>query len=216
MLEVDEDSRLGREMLAGGARYHAGVVPTDDTMARMYERAIERLGQAGLVQYEISNFCRPGFHSRHNLRYWERRPYIGVGLDAASMFHAADALHAEGSFECEKSLLRATTTDDLKAYLAEPQESEMTWVTREQQHEEAWFLGLRLNAGVDVASVEREFGGSAVAAAMERVERLIDAELLDFDGNRVRLTARGRLISNDVFQEFLGMAPDTHPVPQQV
>ena len=56
MLEVDEDSRLGREMLAGGARYHAGLVPTDDAMARMYERAIERLAEAGFAQYEISNF----------------------------------------------------------------------------------------------------------------------------------------------------------------
>ena len=88
MLEVDEDSRLGREMLAGGARYHAEQVPSDDAIAQMYAVAIERLEQAGLGQYEISNFCRPGFESRHNLRYWQRRPYLGVGLDASSMLHA--------------------------------------------------------------------------------------------------------------------------------
>ncbi len=85
MLEVDEDSRLGREVLKGGARYRAGLVPSDDAIARMYERAIERLEAAGLDQYEISNFARPGFESRHNLRYWQRRPYLGVGLDASSM-----------------------------------------------------------------------------------------------------------------------------------
>jgi len=85
MLEVDEDSRLGREVLAGGSRYRAGLVPNDDAIARMYERAIERLEAAGLCQYEISNFCLPDFYSRHNLRYWERRPYLGVGLDASSM-----------------------------------------------------------------------------------------------------------------------------------
>ena len=88
MLEVDEDSRLGREMLKGGARYRAGLVPNEDAIAQMYERAIERLDAAGLRQYEISNFCLPGFYSRHNLRYWERRPYLGVGLDASSMLRA--------------------------------------------------------------------------------------------------------------------------------
>ena len=199
MLEVDEDSRLGREMLAGGARYHAGLVPTDDAMARMYERAIERLGEAGLAQYEISNFCRPGFHSRHNLRYWERRPYLGVGLDASSMLQETQA---------GRRVIRFTTTDDLKAYLAGPQPVEMTWLSPGQQHEEAWFLGLRLNTGVDVAALEREFGREPVAAAMESVGQLADAGLLNFDGDRVRLTARGRLLSNEVFQEFLELVPD--------
>ena len=85
MLEVDEDSRLGREMLKGGSRYRAGLVPGDDAIARMYERAIERLSAAGLQQYEISNFCLPDFYSRHNVRYWKRRPYLGLGLDASSM-----------------------------------------------------------------------------------------------------------------------------------
>ncbi len=87
MLEVDEDSRLGREMLAGGARYHAGLVPSDDAIVKMYTVAIERLARAGLAQYEISNFSRPGFASRHNLRYWQRRAVYGPGpgclVDAA-------------------------------------------------------------------------------------------------------------------------------------
>ena len=88
MLEVDDESRLGRELIAGGVRYHAELVPTDDAMARMYETAIESLAAAGLPQYEISNFARPGFESRHNLRYWQRRPYLGLGLDASSMLRA--------------------------------------------------------------------------------------------------------------------------------
>ena len=89
MLEVDEDSRLGREMLKGGVRYRADLVPSDDAIARMYERAIERLEDAGLRQYEISNFARSEFESKHNLRYWQRRPYLGVGLDASSMLREA-------------------------------------------------------------------------------------------------------------------------------
>jgi oxygen-independent coproporphyrinogen-3 oxidase len=200
MLEVDEDSRLGRELLAGGARYHAGLVPTDDAIARMYERAIERLGAAGLVQYEISNFSAPGFSSRHNLRYWERRPYLGLGLDASSALRAA-----ESSPTGPRDVLRSKTTDDLAEYLAEPGPVETAWLSPARQHEEAWFLGLRLNAGVNVGALQREFGREAVAPAMEAVERLATDGLVVSDGGTVQLTARGRLLSNDVFQEFLGL-----------
>jgi oxygen-independent coproporphyrinogen-3 oxidase len=195
MLEVDQDSHLGREMLARGVRYQAGLVPADDAIAQMYSVAIERLKQAGLEQYEISNFCRPGMESRHNLRYWRRRPYLGVGLDASSMLRAADS----------NRVLRSTTSDDLKAYLAGCDPVETAWLTRTQQHEEAWFLGLRLNAGVEVAALEREFGRAIVSPALKAVERLVEAGLVVSDGKTVRLTAKGQLLSNDVFQEFLGL-----------
>jgi oxygen-independent coproporphyrinogen III oxidase len=195
MLEVDEDSRLGREMLGGGARYHAGLVPTDDSIAQMYTRAVERISEAGLAQYEISNFCRPGFASRHNLRYWQRRPYLGLGLDASSMAvssHSADTL-------------RWTTTDDLTAYLAGPQPAETSWLSPARQHEEAWFLGLRLNSGVRPDALKQEFGPELVAVALDVVQRLVEDELLEFENGAVRLTARGQMVSNDVFQEFLGL-----------
>ena len=192
MLEVDEDSRLGREMLKGGARYHAGLVPGDEAIARMYETAIDRLAAAGLEQYEISNFASPEFRSRHNLRYWERRPYLGVGLDASS------ALYGAGSF-----LLRTKTTDDLPGYLEGQEAGEMAWLSLDRQHEEAWFLGLRLNAGVQIAALEIEFGVDRVKPALEAAARLAADGLVSVDGGRVRLTGRGRLLSNEVFQEFL-------------
>jgi oxygen-independent coproporphyrinogen III oxidase len=205
MLEVDEDSRLGREMLSGGSRYRAGLVPSDDAIARMYEQAIERLEAAGLHQYEISNFSRPGLESRHNLRYWQRRPYLGLGLDASSALALRAAAPRTGVVEEpeESAMLRAATTDDLKAYLAGPTAPETAWLSPERQHEEAWFLELRMNEGVDVAAMEHEFGPATVAPAMETAKRLVNDDLLTFDGERVRLTARGRLISNEVFQEFL-------------
>jgi len=199
MLEVDEESRLGREMLAGGARYHAGLVPSDDAIAQMYLSATERLGQAGLAQYEISNFCRCGFESRHNLRYWLRRPYLGLGLDASSM------LRAEDGYE-PGCALRSTMTDDLAEYLAGREPADTTWLSVEQQHEETWFLGLRLNAGVEVTALQREFGSAIPAPALDVVSRLVEAGLLDSDGETVRLTPQGRLLSNDVFQEFIGLA----------
>jgi oxygen-independent coproporphyrinogen-3 oxidase len=81
---------------------------------------------------------------------------------------------------------------------------ETAWLSPERQHEEAWFLGLRLNAGVEVAALEREFGRETVAPAMEAVGRLVKDGLLTSDGKTIRLTAQGQLLSNDVFQEFLG------------
>jgi oxygen-independent coproporphyrinogen-3 oxidase len=218
MLEVDEDSRLGREMLAGGARYRAGLVPSDEAIARMYETAVSRLESAGLMQYEISNFGQEGFASRHNLRYWRRRPYLGLGLDASSML-----VEREGSY-----VLRATATDDLKAYQAGPGAPETAWLSPERQVEEAWFLGLRTNAGVDPAELEREFGRGLIGVSVRVAERLVEDGLLSWEpsqvpksegpgapgpapapapglalGGRFRLTERGRMISNDVFQEFL-------------
>ncbi len=88
MLEVDEDSRLGRELIAGGTRYHAHFVPDEDVTANLYETACERLDNAGVRQYEISNFARKGHESRHNLKYWTRQPYLGFGVDAHSMLPA--------------------------------------------------------------------------------------------------------------------------------
>jgi len=212
MLEVDEESRLGREMLAGGARYHAELVPGDDAIAQMYTRAIERLAAAGIKQYEISNFSRRGLESRHNLRYWRRRPYLGLGLDASSMLREAspEAGRSAGSY-----VLRSAATADLRAYLDGAESPETSWLSRARQHEEAWFLGLRLNAGVKVAALKREFGSEAVTRAMEAVSRLVENGMLVSDGKTVRLTEQGRLLSNDVFQEFLGLAVEENGLSQR-
>ena len=194
MLEIDEESRLGRELIAGGARYSAGLVPSDDAIAQMYEEAVQLFNSAGLVQYEISNFAQPGMESLHNLRYWQRRPYLGLGLDASSMLRAEDG-----------SVLRATIGDDLRAYLDGDATRETSWLDWPQQLEEAWFLGLRRNVGVDVASLRKEFGAEPVESSMNVARRLAEEKLLVIDGETVRLTDRGRLISNDVFAEFLGL-----------
>jgi oxygen-independent coproporphyrinogen-3 oxidase len=201
MLEVDEDSRLGREMLTHGLRYHADSVPTDDSIAQMYSTALERLSQSGLEQYEISNFSRPGMESRHNLRYWQRRPYLGVGLDASSMLRKAIPVGVG-------PVLRSTTSDDLKAYLAGSEPAESTWLAPAQQYEEAWFLGLRLNAGVEILALQREFGAATVAPALKVVQRLAEDGLVVANDVTIRLTPRGQLLSNEVFQAFLGIVAE--------
>ncbi|MGB8261625.1 MAG: radical SAM family heme chaperone HemW [Terracidiphilus sp.] len=198
MLEVDEDSRLGREILSGGGRYRAGEVPGELEIVQMYGVAIERLREAGLEQYEISNFACPGAESRHNLRYWHRRPYLGLGLDASSMLRAAPGEHAE-------DVLRTTATSDLRAWLAGDAPLESVWHSRARQHEEAWFLGLRTIAGVDPGELGREFGPELVSAALAAAAVLVEEDLLERAGTRLRLTPRGRLLSNEVFERFLDL-----------
>ena len=203
MLEIDEDSRLGRELLSGGARYGAELVPNDDSIARMYEEAVAIFASAGLKQYEISNFAQKDMESRHNLRYWQRKPYLGLGLDASSMLRSPD--------RDDTLVLRATATSDLAEYLDGGASPETAWLGPTQQLEEAWFLGLRRNAGVSFADLASEFGDEACEPSFEAARRLAGDGLLELRRNKhgetARLTARGRLISNDVFQEFLGLAP---------
>src|SRR6185312_7003012 len=136
MLEVDEDSRLGRELIAGGQKYHAHFVPDEDLTADMYEFASERLNTAGILQYEISNFARASFESRHNLKYWTRQPYLGFGVDAHSMLHSAD----------HGSAVRFSNPDSLEKYLSGAIKAR-TPVSSEEALQEAFFLGLRLNKG---------------------------------------------------------------------
>jgi len=196
MLEIDEDSRLGRELISGGGRYSAGLVPSDDAIALMYEEALSTFAKAGLQQYEISNFSRPGMESKHNLRYWQRRPYLGLGLDASSMLRSEDGMS-----------LRTTTTDDLSDYLSSSKTiAETAWLGPVQQLEEAWFLGLRRNVGVSIAELHAEFGVRAVEPSLEAARRLAEGELLTIERGRICLTHRGRLLSNEVFAEFLGLS----------
>ena len=194
MLEVDDDSRLGRELIAGGTRYHAHFVPDDEATADFYLAACETLEAAGIVQYEISNFARPGSESRHNLKYWTRQPYLGFGVDAHSMLHSADL---------QNESVRFATSDSLERYISGAP-LQKTPVTAVQALEENFFLGLRLNRGVDLAGILATFGADAMRPATDTVAALGADGLLLRDGDIVRLTARGRLLSNEVFQAFLG------------
>jgi oxygen-independent coproporphyrinogen-3 oxidase len=195
MLEVDEDSRLGRELIAGGTKYHAHFVPNEDLIADFYEEACDRLGRAGITQYEISNFCREGFESRHNLKYWTRQPYIGFGVDAHSMLFATDKGWAA---------MRFATSDSLERYVAgSPLDvSPISW---QGAVEETFFLGLRLNEGVDLGAVERKFGSVALAEIVDVVDECVRNGLLNREIDRIWLSPRGRLLSNEVFERFISV-----------
>ena len=192
MLEVDEDSRLGRELMAGGQKYHAHFVPDDDLIADLYEIACERVSTAGIEQYEISNFARPGHESRHNLKYWTRQPYLGFGVDAHSMLHSS----------ASQGGIRFSNPDALEKYIADSVQN-CSPVSPEAALQEAFFLGLRLNRGIDLAEFTKEFSPRAVSGYLEPVSDLVQAGLLERDGDVIGLTDRGRLLSNEVFQAFL-------------
>jgi len=202
MLEVDEDSRLGRELIAGGTKYHAHFVPTEDLSADFYGEACRRLEAAEIRQYEISNFAREGAESRHNLKYWERKPYFGFGVDAHSMLRSSEPCSAESGI----SAVRFASADDLNSFTAGAP-LEVSKVTREAALEEAFFLGLRLNRGVDLRALAEEFGPASVKAVVGVIDELVEYRLLDHLGYQVRLTASGRLLSNEVFERFLVATP---------
>ena len=190
MLEVDEDSRLGRELIAGGTRYHAHFAPDEDAVADFYEQACAQLSGAGIAQYEISNFGRAGMESRHNLKYWTRQPYIGFGLDAHSML------------ESPNGAVRFSTPDSLDEFMA-GKLPDRTPVSSRDALEETFFLGLRLTRGVDLKAVSTRFGVDAEGMFGETVRELESSGMLEREGDIVRLTAAGRLLSNEVFQRFI-------------
>jgi oxygen-independent coproporphyrinogen III oxidase len=194
MLEVDEDSRLGRELIAGGTRYHAHHVPDDDKTADFYLRACDVLNGAGIEQYEISNFSCAGYESQHNLKYWNRRPYLGCGVDAHSMLPA--------KIGGDTTAVRFSMPDSLDAYMRNDPPT-VTPVTRQAALEESFFLGLRLNDGIDLNRLRAEFGAASLAACHSVIDDGINDGLLEMKNDKLRLTERGRLVSNEVFERFL-------------
>jgi len=188
LLEVDEGSRLGSELLRGGARYSAGDVPGDDEMAEFYETACTVLGKAAYEHYEISNWARPGFVSRHNLKYWRREAYLGFGAGAHSFSGTerwANAHDAAGYVD-------ALTAGRLPV-------EQLEKLTPESALEEELFLGLRQLEGIDVGRIEREYGVSLDS----RFARLTSAGLIERAGSLVRLTPGRVSVSNEVFVELM-------------
>jgi oxygen-independent coproporphyrinogen III oxidase len=191
MLEVDEDSRLGRELIAGGQRYHAHFVPDEDLTADLYEIACERLERAGVEQYEISNFARTGFESKHNLKYWTRQPYLGFGVDAHSML---DSTSGHG-------VVRFSNAEAVDKYVAGARQ-DCTWVNGLAALEETLFLGLRLNRGLNLEDLAQAWEDE-LSPYREIIGNLCKDGLIELQADRARLTRHGRLLSNEVFEQLI-------------
>ena len=196
MLEIDKDSRLGRESLVGGSRYGAGAIPDDDTIADFYELARLRLDDAGYRHYEISNWGLPGHESRHNLKYWRREPYYGLGAGAHSFDGMTRWANAHESSRYTACMEQASS----------PREQFET-LTPPQALDEEFFVGLRLLEGIDFAKIEREWEPELpkrMAALRENIARLHSLGFLEVEGPRVRLVPDRLTVSNEVFMQLLG------------
>ncbi|PYU60331.1 MAG: coproporphyrinogen III oxidase [Acidobacteria bacterium] len=188
LLEIDEGSRLGKELLQGGGKYSAGAVPSEDEMVDYYEMAQKGLRAAGYHHYEISNWAKPGFESRHNLKYWRREAYLGFGAGAHSFSGTERWANAHDAADYVTALEGGRL----------PVEQRET-LTAESALEEELFIGLRQLDGIDLAQIERDYGVSLAA----RFDPLTSAGLVERDGSIVRLAPERLTISNEVFVELM-------------
>jgi oxygen-independent coproporphyrinogen-3 oxidase len=188
LMEIDEGSRLGLEVLQSGDRYSAKSIPSDDSMADYYESGSRQLAAAGYAHYEISNWGLPEFESRHNLKYWRREPYFGFGAGAHSF---------NGSQRWANAHDPAAYSNAIHAgkFPIEQLES----VSHGQALEEELFLGLRQLSGIDLGAVETKYGTSL----RSRIGELLAQGLVEWDGPRLRLSPERLSVSNEVFVHFL-------------
>jgi len=189
LLEVHEGTPLAEQIREG--RYAA---PDPDLAAEMYRLMVARTAAAGYEQYEISNFCVPGRESRHNVKYWAGAPYFGFGCSA----HSYDGRASRWSNE-----------RDARRYVALVEEKGSAVVARDELDErassaEALFLGLRLLArGVDLAAHSARYRRDVRAEYAADLARFGEAGLVKLDGDVLRLTPEGALLSNEVFSAFV-------------
>ncbi|MGB7438985.1 MAG: radical SAM family heme chaperone HemW [Candidatus Acidiferrum sp.] len=187
MMEIDEGSRLGLEVLRGGWRYSAKDLPTDEAMADFYELAQGELKSAGYEQYEISNWAKPGFASRHNLKYWRREPYLGFGAGAHSF----------------SGNQRWANNHDAAAYVTaissgKPAIEDVQSVSRESALEEELFLGLRQLSGINLTRIERQYG----VDLKHKVDRLASSGMVQQQGDILRLSPTKLNVSNEILVEL--------------
>jgi len=176
------------------------ALPSEEDSAAMYALAQEELERAGFTGYEISNFAQPGFESRHNRRYWLRQPVVGLGMSAVSNGGGPIAWSPRW---------RSANPCDLHTYLERiehgklPIAESVEILTEEQARFEAVFLSLRRREGIDALDFEAEFGGSPYHFYGQTITRLVTAGLLEeIRVHALRLTRRGRLLSDSVFSAF--------------
>ena len=183
MLDLEERSVWGR----GG-----NDIPSDDVFANFYIEAAARLSNAGYVHYEISNWARPGFECRHNLKYWTGVSYRGFGVSAHSFSNGYRYWNTNSLAEYERML-------EVGQLPIAGEER----LTREMQLEEAFLIGLRRVCGFDIWAVATDLEFQYPAEWFDRVGELEDAGWIQFDGRYLKLTPAGWLLANGVTEELL-------------
>ena len=198
-LTFEEDTALWVKLSQGRVR----LDPENE--ARMYERTWDRLGEAGYAQYEVSNFALPGHSCRHNVNTWRMAEWVGLGPSAASQqagWRASNIADLEGWTERVGRGERAT--DD------------RTSLTPVLLAEDALVFGLRMNEGVDVQGLRTRCPGAPWDRVSALLERLVEENLATWDGPRIRLGRRGRLLADSVGTEIMAAFGSPGPVPAAV
>jgi oxygen-independent coproporphyrinogen-3 oxidase len=186
-LSVERNTALAR-------RISSGELPSldPDLAATMYELAEARLAKAGYVHYEISNWALAGRECQHNMTYWRNQPYLGIGAGA----HSFDGRFRYYNVLAPEDYIRLVRAGQDPAV-------ERSEIDRLTEMSETMIMGLRLTRGVSFEAFEERFGLSLVEVYGVQIRRLMELGLLDANGSSLRLTVRGRLLGNEVFERFL-------------
>jgi oxygen-independent coproporphyrinogen III oxidase len=188
LLEVHEGTPLANHI-----RHGIQPKPDEDLAAEMYELMLERACEAGYEHYEISNLCLAGYESRHNTKYWTGAPYYGFGCSA----HSYDGSFLRWSNERDVMRYIETLEQDTSAVVNKIKLSE------DDRRAEAVFLGLRMMHGFSMRDYARLFGADLRAEHESDLARFREAGLIECDGDRLKLTRAGALLSNEVFAAFV-------------
>ncbi len=199
-LTLEEGTPLARRVAKGEC-----AEPDDDEQAEMYAWSSGRLAVAGYEQYEISNWARSGHRCRHNLTYWRCEPYLGLGAGAHSYLSEWRFANVKSPRRYVSAIERvgAYAVDSMGGPAKLPQVESAERLDAATALADAIILGLRLNDGVSLAAVGRRFGVDVGERYRGEIAYLTDVGLLEAVDGRTRLTARGRLLGNEVFQRFL-------------
>lgn len=168
------------------------VLPDEDTEAAMYELLMEEMEQKQYKQYEISNFAKKGYESRHNLTYWNNEYYYGFGAGAHSYVNEI----RKANYGPLKKYIEPLMKGDLPVY-------EEHHVTLKEKMEEEMFLGLRKINGVSISRFQEKFSLNPLEYFQEPIGELVTKELLAVNEGHISLTKQGLFLGNEVFQAFL-------------
>lgn len=181
-LIIEDGTPLAEEYKNGDLK-----LPDEDLERDMYDFACEYLKKNGYMQYEISNFAKVGFESRHNIKYWHCDEYIGIGISAHSYLGG----------------VRFSNTSDINEYLrGEYRSGEYTVLSFENKIEEFVIMGLRMKCGIDKKEFETKFGYKIEDIYNEEIKKFVGYKLLEDNGKRIYLSRRGISLSNSVMCEF--------------
>lgn len=168
------------------------VLPNDDLTADMYERAVEVFRSAGYKRYEISNFAKKGFESRHNQKYWRLDDFLGLGA---------------GAYSCIDGV-RFSNEPDISAYIEKTEQTgfsvcEEETLSLDEQMSEFVFLGLRCEDGISILEFEKRFDRSILDVFGEPIKKYTNYGFLVLEGDNLRFSDKGFFVSNQILADFV-------------